>query len=105
MGLGHRLQLDLYLQTEQAGHQAPLEIGAEKVELRWALADWGVIPLNPTLYAEFVRNNDQNYGDCSQANGIRSVVQLKSRHLASVPIAAQSCGAGESFGSPLSHAA
>jgi hypothetical protein len=58
MGLGHRLQLDLYLQTEQAGHQAPLEIAAEKVELRWALANWGVVPLNPTLYAEFVRNND-----------------------------------------------
>jgi hypothetical protein len=55
MGLGHRLQLDLYLQTEQDGHQQPLRIGAEKVELRYALADWGKIPLNPTLYAEFVR--------------------------------------------------
>lgn len=58
MGLGHRLQLDLYLQTEQAGHQAPLELKAEKLELRWALADWGVIPLNPTLYVEYVRQHD-----------------------------------------------
>jgi hypothetical protein len=57
-GLGHRLQLDLYLQTEQDGHTAPLELKAEKVELRWALADWGLIPLNPTLYAEYVRQHD-----------------------------------------------
>jgi hypothetical protein len=57
MGLGHRLQLDLYLQTEQYGHRGPLELGAEKAELRYALADWGQIPLNPTLYAEFVRQN------------------------------------------------
>ena len=66
MGLGHRLQLDLYLQTEQtsdepakkSAHMAPLAIAAEKLELRWALANWGVIPLNPTLYAEYVRQND-----------------------------------------------
>jgi hypothetical protein len=57
MGLGHRLQLDLYLQTEQSGHQRPLRIGAEKVELRYALADWGAIPLNPTLYAELTRQD------------------------------------------------
>jgi hypothetical protein len=58
MGLGHRLQLDLYLQTEQYGHQGPLQLGAEKAELRYALADWGKLPLNPTLYAEFVRQNN-----------------------------------------------
>jgi hypothetical protein len=56
-GLGHRLQLDVYLQTEQRGHQGEIQIGAEKVELRYALADWGQIPLNPTLYLEFVRNH------------------------------------------------
>ena len=26
-------------------------------ELRWALADWGKIPMNPTLYAEWEFNN------------------------------------------------
>lgn len=57
-GLGHRLQLDVYLQTEQSGHHAPIKLAAEKVELRYALADWGVIPLNPTLYLELVRNHD-----------------------------------------------
>jgi len=57
MGLGHRMQLDLYLQTEQVGHHGPFELKSEKLELRWALANWGKIPLNPTLYAEFVRQN------------------------------------------------
>jgi hypothetical protein len=58
MGLGHRLQLDVYVETQQQGHQAPLELRAEKLELRWALADWGVIPLNPTAYVEFIRMHD-----------------------------------------------
>ena len=58
IGLAHRLQLDLYVQTEQDGHEGQLELLAEKVELRWALANWGVIPLNPTLYVEYVRNDD-----------------------------------------------
>jgi len=57
-GLGYRLQLDLYLQTEQADWGAPLELESEKVELRWALARWGAIPLNPALYVEFVRQHE-----------------------------------------------
>ncbi|MFI5309265.1 MAG: hypothetical protein ACHQ53_18055 [Polyangiales bacterium] len=58
VGLGHRLQLDMYLESEQLGHwSSPIQLAREKVELRYALADWGVIPLNPTLYAEFVRQN------------------------------------------------
>jgi hypothetical protein len=58
IGLGHRLQLDMYLETEQAPHWgSALQVAREKAELRYALADWGVIPLNPTLYAEFVRQN------------------------------------------------
>jgi len=58
VGLGHRLQLDMYLETEQQNHwSSPIQLAREKVELRYALANWGVIPLNPTLYAEFVRQN------------------------------------------------
>jgi hypothetical protein len=57
-GLGYRLQIDLYLQTEQQGHHGPWELKAEKLELRWALADWGEIPLNPTLYVEYIRQHD-----------------------------------------------
>jgi hypothetical protein len=57
IGLGARLQLDLYLETTQYD-DGPLQLSAEKVELRWALADWGVIPTNPTLYLEFIRASD-----------------------------------------------
>lgn len=53
-GLGERLQLDLYLVMEQAGH-GPVEIHKESIELRYALADWGVIWGNPTLYLEYGR--------------------------------------------------
>ena len=57
MGLGHRLQLDLYLSTEQLGKAGALDLLEEKVELRYAFANWGVIPGNPTLYLEWVRAN------------------------------------------------
>jgi hypothetical protein len=56
-GLGRRLQLDLYLTTQQEGLDAPLLLHREKVELRYALADWGDIPTNPTVYLELVREN------------------------------------------------
>jgi hypothetical protein len=53
-GLGHRLQLDLYLRTQAKG-EGPMEIESERIELRYAFADWGVIPGNPTLYLELIR--------------------------------------------------
>ena len=53
-GLGHRLQLDLYVRTEALG-LTPMFIESERLELRWALADWGVLPGNPTLYLEWIR--------------------------------------------------
>ncbi len=58
MGLGHRLQLDFYLTTEQVGFSGPLALASEKIELRYALADWGVLPANPTLYLEWVHQHD-----------------------------------------------
>src|SRR6185503_20104553 len=39
------------------GHHGAWELHKEKIELRWALADWGAIPLNPTLYVEFAREH------------------------------------------------
>jgi hypothetical protein len=57
VGLPGRFQLDLYerwniepdaLNVEQVNHEGV------QIELRWAVADWGAIPLNPTLYAEWV---------------------------------------------------
>lgn len=52
IGLPYRMQLDLYeeIHVDGARRSQQEDIAAE---LRWALADWGVIPLNPTLYAEY----------------------------------------------------
>lgn len=57
IGLGHRLQLDVYLATEQHGHDQPILLRREQLELRYALADWGVLPGNPTIYAELIRQS------------------------------------------------
>jgi hypothetical protein len=53
LGLPHRLQLDFYLRTDQEGDHSEMLLG-QQVEVRYALADWGVIPGNPTLYFEWV---------------------------------------------------
>jgi hypothetical protein len=52
-GLPHRFQLDLYLRTDQEGDDSEILLGSQ-VEIRYALADWGKIWGNPTLYAEWV---------------------------------------------------
>jgi hypothetical protein len=52
-GLPYRFQLDLYYRIDQEGDTSEWLQG-EQVELRYALADWGVIPGNPTLYFEWV---------------------------------------------------
>jgi len=57
-GLPHRFQFDLYLVSHQEGNEGPLEIDEEKFEVRWAPANWGVIPTNPTLYLEWAAKND-----------------------------------------------
>lgn len=52
LGLPYRFQLDLYENwvVDQDRHVSQDEIS---VELRYAFADWGKIPLNPTLYVEY----------------------------------------------------
>lgn len=57
MGLPYRFQLDLYQVWEKEGSTGANELAETKFEVRWALADWGVIPSNPTLYAEWVSVN------------------------------------------------
>ncbi len=53
-GLPGRFQLDLYAVGHKEGTQeATFAISEQKVELRWALADWGKLWGNPTLYAEW----------------------------------------------------
>ena len=56
-GLGHRLQFDIYLQTEATGYTGDFQLNAEKLELRYALADWGELWGNPTLYLEWSRHH------------------------------------------------
>jgi hypothetical protein len=52
-GLPYRFQLDLYFRIDQEGDTSEW-LSGEQVELRYALADWGKIPGNPTLYLEWV---------------------------------------------------
>ena len=51
-GLPYRLQLDLYyrLDIDESGKG---QNGAQ-IEVRWALADWGKIWGNPTIYLEYI---------------------------------------------------
>lgn len=52
IGLPHRFQLDLYGNFEKRPNEDPY-YKETQLELRWALADWGCLPLNPTLYGEY----------------------------------------------------
>lgn len=59
-GLPHRFQLDLYLRTDQRldpGGQVSRQ--AQQIEVRWALANWGRLWANPTLYLEWVNRYDE----------------------------------------------
>ncbi|MGD0093768.1 MAG: hypothetical protein ABSE73_27995 [Planctomycetota bacterium] len=53
MGLPHRLQLDLYGITNQTGHNGPLKFDEQDLEVRYAFANWGKLPANPTMYVEY----------------------------------------------------
>ncbi len=54
IGLGNRLELDLYAHTVYDGPSDSREFNWRGFswEIRYALADWGKIPGNPTLYFE-----------------------------------------------------
>jgi hypothetical protein len=54
MGLPRRFQLDLYAVTQKTGNSGSLGLDQTKVELRWALADWGRLWGNPALYLEWI---------------------------------------------------
>jgi hypothetical protein len=56
IGLPYRFPLDLYENVENASGSATRHAG-NQVEARWAFAEWGRIPLNPTLYVEWKFNN------------------------------------------------
>ena len=52
-GLPYRFQLDLYAVANQMGPKGEYKFDEQKVELRWALANWGKIPGNPAFYIEW----------------------------------------------------
>lgn len=54
VGLGNRLQLDLYSHTvyDGEGDMKDFDWRGFSFEFRYALADWGKLPGNPTLYWE-----------------------------------------------------
>ena len=56
VGLPYRFQLDMYIRTDSDGDGGETEVG-QQLELRWAIADWGKIWGNPTLYAEWVQKD------------------------------------------------
>ncbi len=52
IGLPYRMQLDIYGNIE-GDNTGAFHFDNLAVELRWALADWGVLWGNPTLYGEY----------------------------------------------------
>lgn len=52
IGLPHRFQFDIY-ENWLKDRQGRVRHDNVALELRWALADWGKILLNPTLYGEW----------------------------------------------------
>jgi hypothetical protein len=61
IGLPWRMQLDIYGNIE-GDQDARFHYDNTAFELRYALADWGKIPLNPTLYGEYKVKSDDKYG-------------------------------------------
>jgi hypothetical protein len=60
-GLPGRIQIDLYQDWTVVENKAEhLDFAAE---IRWAPADWGVIPLNPALYLEYKWTDNDRGGD------------------------------------------
>ena len=56
IGLPHRFQVDLY-ETWGIDQDWRSQQDECSVEVRYALADWGKIPLNPTLYLEYSQHD------------------------------------------------
>ena len=55
IGLGEHTQLDIYVNTLREWNNGSSSFGLRgfSAEMRWAFADWGVIPGNPTIYFEY----------------------------------------------------
>jgi hypothetical protein len=60
IGLPYRFQLDVY--QNWGIEEGDAFYKGSSVELRYALANWGKIPLNPTLYGEWTFNDSASDG-------------------------------------------
>ena len=56
VGLPYRFQIDFYENIENTADDTTRHSG-NQIEMRWALAEWGKILLNPTLYGEWKLND------------------------------------------------
>ena len=56
-GMPKRVQLDLYAVAHKTGKDGSFALDEQKVEVRYALADWNRIFGNPTLYFEWSQVN------------------------------------------------
>jgi hypothetical protein len=65
VGLPHRFQFDIYLRTDETrgGENDGEVFQSQQLELRYALADWGKLPGNPTLYLEWIRHDQRDEPD------------------------------------------
>ncbi len=61
-GLPYRFQCDFYARTDRNTASGKTYF-SEQYELRYALADWGVLPGNPTLYFEYIHQEDEDKAD------------------------------------------
>lgn len=57
-GLPGRVQLDLYAVAHKTGREGGFNMDEQKVEVRWAFADWNKIFGNPTVYVEWAQVNE-----------------------------------------------
>ncbi len=53
IGLPNRFQLDFYEVQSRGPSEDSFHYDEHKIELRWALDEWGEIPWNPTFYVEW----------------------------------------------------
>ncbi len=57
-GLPGRVQIDLYAVGHKEAINGAFGVTEQKMEIRWAFADWGKIPGNPTIYLEWKNESE-----------------------------------------------
>ncbi|MCX7010497.1 MAG: hypothetical protein NTY53_25185 [Kiritimatiellaeota bacterium] len=75
LGLPHRIQLayenNFVLQKEHS------QVTRQTIEARYALADWGKLPLNPTLFGEYLFGVGKDYAEDDAPERIPDAIELR----------------------------